>query len=266
MEYSLSQRLGSFVGKPFDPNDLENATLELWLNVYDGVYSGGILFDPSAGAATGPVEAWADKSDNQFWLTQTILNNRPTLNYDGSNPPYVSFDGSNDFLTSTSDQDGLTAANFSITGDTPRTIFTVWRRNNNDQEWIVDWGSSGLATKFGISHEYFIRCGGGALKEYSDVGTDNQYTILCVDGVGSNLDGYDVYVDGSTTAVTPIYTASGSTDLNTTASQLYVGSLLGGASGWAGGRLQELMIYSDNPTASERAKLFEYLNNKYSVY
>jgi hypothetical protein len=50
MEYSLSQRLGSFVGKPFDPNDLENATLELWLNVYDGVYSGGTLFDPSAGA------------------------------------------------------------------------------------------------------------------------------------------------------------------------------------------------------------------------
>jgi hypothetical protein len=266
MEYSLSQRLGSFVGKPFDPNDLENATLELWLNVYDGVYSGGTLFDPSAGAATGPVEAWADKSDNQFWLTQTTLNNRPTLDYDGSNPPYVSFDGSNDFLISTSDQDGLTAADFSITGDTPRTIIMVWRRDNNDQKWIVDWGNAGTGTRMGLTQEYFVRCSGSVTKDYTNVGTDNQYTITYLDGTGSDLDSYDLYVDGATTPTAAVSTTNGSTTLNTLLSQLTVGAFSPGTGGWADGRLQELMIYSDNPTASERAKLFEYLNNKYSVY
>ena len=257
---------GAFVGKPFDPNGLENATLELWLDVYDGVYSGGTLFDPSAGAATGLVEAWADKSDNQFWLTQTTLNNRPTLNYDGSNPPYVSFDGSNDFLISTSDQDGLTAADFSITGDTPRTIITVWRRNSDDQEWLFDWGGAGTGTRMGLTQEYFVRCSGGVTKDYTNVGTDNQYTITYLDGTGSDLDSYDLYVDGATTPTAAVSTANGSTTLNTLLSQLVVGAFGSGLSGWAGGRLQELMIYSDNPTASERAKLFEYLNNKYSVY
>lgn len=264
MEYSLSHRLGGFAPKAFDPKNLKNATMELWLDVYDGVYSGGTLFDPSAGAATGSVDAWADKSDNQFWLTQTILNNRPTLNYDGSSPPYVSFDGSNDFLSSTSDQDGLNAADFSITGDTPRTMITVWRRNASDQKWIFDWGSPGTGTRMGLTHEYYVRASGGVTKDYTNVGTNNQYTITYLDGTGSDLDSYDLYVDGATTPTAAVSTANGSTTLNTALSPLFVGAIAGTA--WAGGRLQELMIYSNNPTASERAKLFEYLNNKYSVY
>jgi len=265
MEYSLSQRLGGFSPKPFDPSQVTGGSLELWLDASDGVYIGGVLVDPSV-TTVGAVDAWKDKSPNGYWLTQTILNNRPAYDDQTLNKPTISFDGSNDFLISTSDKAGTTPALFSITGDSPRTIISVYRRRDNNQKWVVAWGVSSAGTLFSITQEYYIRCAGGVTKDYTNVGTNNQQTIFYVNGTGDDLDSYDIYVDGGTSPTAANGTSSGSTTLNTLASQITIGAFVGGVSGYAFGYLSELLIYDGNPTADERAKLFKYLNDKYSVY
>jgi hypothetical protein len=261
----VAYKAKSFVPPEFDPSNLKTASLELWLDASDGVYIGGVLVDPNV-ATSGAVDAWKDKSPNGYWLTQTTLNDRPTYAFNGVDNRYVSFDGSNDFLISTSDKAGLNSASFAISGSTPRTIISVYKRFDSTQRRIVGMGATGTAALFDLTSEYYVRCGGGVTIEYSDQGTDNQTTIFYLSGTGNNLDSYDAYVDGGTSPVTPVSENNGSTTLATTSAQVTVGASPGGTGSYAYGDLLELLIYSGSPTTAERAKLFKYLNDKYSVY
>jgi hypothetical protein len=241
----------------FVPTDISG--LQLWLDATTG------LFDATTGGSAATTDAsavarWEDQSGNAYHVTQSDSGRRPILKTNQQNGLNVlRFDGASN------GQYLFGASNFSISGGTNRSVFTVFKRDDANLRNMIAWGSGATGALNAYTPEYFLRFA-GTTKGYTNQGTNGSWTIWSVIADGSTLNDYDAYFDGGGVA-TANATLSTGTTINTTSSALYVGtSATGPASNNLDGDLAEVLIYDSALSTSDREAVRDYLNAKWAVY
>jgi hypothetical protein len=211
------------------------------------------------GVGDGFVTTWYDQSGNARNATQATAANQPQIVSSGSllttnSKPSILYDGSNDLLA--------TSVNIGITGSVSRAVSLVVYRNLPTTNYIISYGTiAGTGYLSGVTTEYYLR-NQSTTKNYNTTGSLSTQELIFVDGNAINLDGYNLYRNG--VVGTPATATSGSTTLNTQASPLYIGNLLG-TSANINARMQELILWGSNQS-SNRSGIETNVNSYYGIY
>ena len=233
---AMSPRLLRPVASGFNPKSI--SSLALWL---DGNDSASITLDSSA------VSEWKDKAAGKVF-EQTTPNNRPTLTTINGKTA-LAFDGSNDTLSCV---DPFTTY--------PLSMFFVQR--------IVSFTNFGMTYTIGGGNDFNLRQNGtGGTLQIQLTTTAAGYAFTTLSTTAAQLISivYEstaansvAYLDG--TALTP---SSGSFSQPTLSGTHYIGTRAGGFP--LNGYIGEILVYSKTVSATERAKITQYLGKKWGI-
>jgi hypothetical protein len=232
----MSPRLLRPVATGFNPKSISG--LDMWLDAND---SGTLT--PS----TGPVSEWRDKAKGSVFA-QLDFNNRPTLTTINGKTALL-FDGSNDTLSCVNPFTTF-----------PLSMFFVQR--------IVSFSNFGMTYTVGSSNDFNLRQNGttGQL-QIQMTSTAAGYASTTLSTTAAQLISvvYDstaansvAYLDG--TARTP---TSGGFSQPTLSGTHYIGSRAGSFP--FNGYIGEILVYSKTVSATERAKITQYLGKKWGI-
>lgn len=214
--------------------------------------------DYQVAASGGKVSNWMDASGNGNDASQATSSNQPALKVNAINGlPTVTFDGSTKFL-----QMGSGFADFTsgasafivakpvspVTSD--GTLFDLGNAGSNDLA-LREPSSTGL--------ELFSYSGGtpSSISASSAITVD-QFQLMEAIHTGSDLTGR-LLTDGSKTAFGPLTQL-----VNTTRSNNFIGQWNDG-SGRFNGEIAEILLFSREVTAAERADIEAYLCDRYHL-
>lgn len=212
--------------------------------------------DAITGAADGtPLPSWLDSSGNANTLSQATQANQPTYHISQINGlPAVQSDGVDDCMTAASSATNNTEA---------WTVFVVLNGNSGQNGHIVaeKWdGSAGtypFSVRLGSSYNCQYRAYGGGKNPVCDDGDSAAgWAIHAGDRGGGNL---HAYVNGTLEATTAD-TTTGAT-VNTVPMSLFSR----GTQVPAAISLAEIIYYTRVLTATERAQVDSYLQDKYAI-
>lgn len=263
----------------FTPTSI--ASLQLWLDASDLA----TVFQNSDGTVAAladedPVGYWADKSGNDFNVTQPVNNDRPTLStsaHSQNGKPTVFFDGANDYLDS-----GVVFTAFDTAKEI--TLFVVMRTQGESgaplalkRDEYADY-LTGIsfdqdlygAEEFGIT---FGRGSGNAVADYaanSFVATDGwQLVTASVSAPGNSV------TARLNKAPQSLFTESGTLDADDFLSAGSGGHrAFVGARGWDAnnfptffhnGAIAEIVLYSAALSEEDTAAVENYLSDKWGL-
>lgn len=246
----------------FNPLSLSPA---LWLDGSDA----NTLYDATSGGslvvADGTIARWEDKSGNARHATQATGINQPLRKVAIQNSKdIVRFDGSNDRL-------GMSALNL-----TAATVFTVVRRNTGNTYQSVaqinNPSTSRSSLELGINDDALygpliigsngnasLYGKGGSLK----AGSFRITSGIWLGGGTSGASNYRLWDDGASVTLANSSTVGAS---NSTASVIGAAYSAGVIVSFLNGDIAEILVYPTALSDDDRAKVQNYLNNKYAIY
>lgn len=233
------------------------ANLVSWYDASDAA----TLFEDSAGTTPAADNAdvigrWADKSGNNYHITQGTTADKPTLRTAVQNSKnVVRADGSTDFLSNTSYPDF---------GDV-YTVYVVAKNTTGGDttQGLLEVSTSAPGSRSGFVLEHTtVAQGVGRDATVARLATtaldlrDSVFRIHKFVNIGTQLQ----YTINASAATTVAYTAPNPNTL----AHIYVFANLGG--GRHLGDIAEILIYSTNHDASQQAATLAALNTKWAVY
>lgn len=251
----ILNRRGFFGGATaFKPSDI--AGLQLWLDATTGLFDatsggGAVTTDGSA------VARWEDQSGNGNHATQGTSNNRPVLKTSIQNSKNVlRFDGSNDVLYST------------MTAKTNRTFFAVAKVDTTTAAWrgLICFQASGdngsviyILQQSGATNNTLIggRAFGGLEFNYS-IAPNTSFFIA---SQFNNLTSCNGRINKAT-AGSVTHSSVGIGTGNET--RIGCGRVVG-SEHWKGD-IAEIIAYDSELTTSDREKVEDYLNSKWTIF
>lgn len=203
---------------------------------------------------TGFIRKWYDQSvnENEAGNASTALQPR-IFNAGAIEPNGALF--SSDLLTITNPTD------LAITGSTPRTLFGVFRRNDNQQRWLMTvrnlWTTGNV---WAFTQEYAIRIQAG--NEVYTTAIPNSLELVTLTLTGTDVTNHNLRVD----AVAVAAVSSSARTLNTqiTSAEIGADSIVIPSSPY-NGYISELIVYNSDQT-SNHTGIETNINNHYHAY
>lgn len=218
-----------FSDDTFTPDKVTSATLAAWYEFDD-------LSTITKNAADS-VSAWADKSGNNRTLSQTTDNNKPEWSING-----VTFDGSSDYMKT---------ATFTL--NQPFVIYAIIKPvtwTNLDYIWDGYTAASTRLLQSATTPRVELNAG-TSLIESTGYFTLGSYHLV----KGYYNSTTSIFQIDNNTAVTG---NAGTTN----AAGFTLGAYGNGGTRWANVIVKYVIIYSGTPSASDEAKIKDYLNKK----
>ena len=282
---AMSPRLLRPRATGFSPKSIAN--LFAW---FDAADTASLFSDDAATttvAADSQVAVWRDKSGNGYHLTQRTANNRPLWRQNFiNNKPAIEFDGSNDSLALRDGSNNLVfSANLAASqalsyvavsiGDTStsQVVFSFKRNNLEDYTSGAAFYTTALANRF----DYVFGKGSGSTNTLkyavrSHTNTSTVFSILSGSGSAASNAAIGRYNGADQSLATPsggtmalslfLGEGSGSHNLCVGARGFSANNTLGG---WMDGKIAELMLFTRALSASEFLRIERYLSAKYAI-
>lgn len=263
----------------FSSDSLTNITSPLDLDSLFYWFAADVGVTDSLGGAIATDEGvgtWNDLSGNGYHVTQTTNGARPVYKATGGpgSKPCIQFDGSNDFLASAAHWWGSDDITFFVvmkfgnaTRDASEVLLGKYETVSpaNTRQWLLTSGPTSLSYRM----RWVWTAGGGTTideSSFSAKSTSFQCLVLATQGSNATT---TARIDGASqtmtdrvpgVTLTTIYNAAINLDIGA------IGSTGGTVSSFLQGSISEIIVYSRDLTATERAAIENYLNKKYDLY
>lgn len=255
----------------FSSDSLTNITSPLDLDSLFYWFAADVGVTDSLGGAIATDEGvgtWNDLSGNGYHVTQTTNGARPVYKATGGSgsKPTIQFDGSNDFLASSahfwgSDDISIFAvvkfAN--ATRNASEAIVGKWLSTTANRQWLFyGLGSAAFALQFNTSTD-------GTASASWRAPNNSKHTAWKVHSMLSSGVDADLWTDGASVTAAADVTSTIFDDategvsigaLNTSTTPTFFGQI----------SVSEVIVYSRELSATERAAIENYLNKKYDLY